>query len=75
MEATNIPQAAAAPVVTFWEGEIVDNLNHTFLTQKWGATRCATGSCRFIDALLGCVGSLFGPRMCATECVQRPQGH
>ena len=23
----------------FLQGEIVDNSNHTFLTQKWGATR------------------------------------
>lgn len=23
----------------FLKGEIVDNTNHTFLTQKWGATR------------------------------------
>jgi hypothetical protein len=39
MEAMNIPQATS-PVITFWEGEVVDNLNHTFITQKWGATRC-----------------------------------
>ncbi|GAX79125.1 hypothetical protein CEUSTIGMA_g6565.t1 [Chlamydomonas eustigma] len=38
MEATNIPQAAST-VVTFWEGEVVDNMHHTFFTQKWGATR------------------------------------
>ncbi len=27
------------PVVTSFEGEIVDNANHTFLTSKWGASR------------------------------------
>jgi hypothetical protein len=25
-------------VVTFWEGEIVDNKNYTFYTGKWEAT-------------------------------------
>ncbi|KAG1664898.1 hypothetical protein FOA52_006244 [Chlamydomonas sp. UWO 241] len=38
MEAVNVPHAAA-PIVTFWEGEIVDNANNTFLTNKWGASR------------------------------------
>ena len=28
-----------SPVETAWEGEIIDNVNHTFLTQKWGATQ------------------------------------
>jgi hypothetical protein len=28
---------ASAPVVTYWEGEVVDNVNHKFLTGKWGA--------------------------------------
>ncbi|CAK0781167.1 hypothetical protein CVIRNUC_005302 [Coccomyxa viridis] len=27
-----------APVETTWQGEIVDNCNHTFDTQKWGAS-------------------------------------
>jgi len=35
MRANVSPQA---PVVTFWEGEIVDNENHTFYTSKWHAT-------------------------------------
>ncbi|EIE22456.1 hypothetical protein COCSUDRAFT_42757 [Coccomyxa subellipsoidea C-169] len=28
-----------SPVVTSWEGEIIDNVNHSFVTQKWGATQ------------------------------------
>jgi hypothetical protein len=28
-----------SPVVTFWEGEIVDNVSHTFITSKWGASQ------------------------------------
>lgn len=28
-----------SPVVTFWEGEIVDNINNTFITSKWQATQ------------------------------------
>jgi len=27
------------PVVTFWEGELIDNVNHSFYTQKWGASK------------------------------------
>ncbi len=27
-----------APVETTWQGEIIDNCNHTFDTQKWGAS-------------------------------------
>ena len=27
-----------APVETTWQGEIVDNCNHTFDTQRWGAS-------------------------------------
>lgn len=38
MEALNVP-AADIPVVTFWEGEIVDNRNYTFYTGQWDATR------------------------------------
>jgi len=38
MEALNVP-SAETPVVTFWEGEIVDNRNYTFLTGKWEATK------------------------------------
>ncbi|KAI4319691.1 hypothetical protein MLD38_033262 [Melastoma candidum] len=38
MEALNVPMADT-PVVTFWEGEIVDNKNYTFFTGKWEATR------------------------------------
>eukprot|EP00798_Chlamydomonas_sp_ICE-L_P015675 gene15672-21779_t len=36
MEARNVPNARA-PITTFWEGEIVDNINHTFFTHKFGA--------------------------------------
>jgi len=28
-----------SPVVTFWEGELIDNYNHFFYTQKWGASK------------------------------------
>lgn len=31
MEARNVPEAEA-PVTTFFEGEVVDNVNHTFYT-------------------------------------------
>lgn len=37
MEALNVPMADT-PVVTFWEGEIVDTKNYTFFTGKWGAS-------------------------------------
>ncbi|KAJ7535771.1 hypothetical protein O6H91_12G045300 [Diphasiastrum complanatum] len=37
MEALNVP-SAETPVVTFWEGEIVDNKNYTFFTGQWDAT-------------------------------------
>ncbi|KAL8140654.1 hypothetical protein V2J09_006675 [Rumex salicifolius] len=37
MEALNVPMADT-PVVTFWEGEIVDTKNHTFFTGKWEAS-------------------------------------
>ncbi|KAK9289645.1 hypothetical protein L1049_007803 [Liquidambar formosana] len=37
MEALNVPMADT-PVVTFWEGEIVDIKNYTFFTGKWDAT-------------------------------------
>lgn len=36
MEALDV-FSAPAPVITFWEGEIVDNVNHFFLTRRWGA--------------------------------------
>lgn len=36
MEALNVPMADT-PVVTFWEGEIVDTKNYTFFTGKWEA--------------------------------------
>lgn len=26
-----------APVQTYWKGEIIDNKNHTFVTDKWSA--------------------------------------
>ncbi|KAK3282600.1 hypothetical protein CYMTET_9671 [Cymbomonas tetramitiformis] len=39
MEALNVPSAKSS-VVTFWEGEIVDNKNYNFFTsQHWGADR------------------------------------
>jgi hypothetical protein len=38
MEALNVPMADT-PVITFWEGEIVDGKNYTFYTGKWEATR------------------------------------
>ncbi|BDA43462.1 probable glucose-induced degradation protein 4 homolog [Coccomyxa sp. Obi] len=28
-----------SPVITAWEGEIIDNVNHNFVTSKWGATQ------------------------------------
>lgn len=37
MEALNVPMADT-PVVTFWEGEIVDGKNYTFFTGKWEAS-------------------------------------
>eukprot|EP01024_Parvocaulis_polyphysoides_P055257 TRINITY_DN5639_c0_g1_i2.p2 TRINITY_DN5639_c0_g1~~TRINITY_DN5639_c0_g1_i2.p2 ORF type:complete len:103 (-),score=7.47 TRINITY_DN5639_c0_g1_i2:31-339(-) len=36
MRAVNVP-GASGPILTFWEGEIIDNINHTFQTQKWEA--------------------------------------
>ena len=38
MRAENVPQAKT-PVVTFWEGDIIDNVNHSFMTTKWGAEK------------------------------------
>lgn len=38
MRAENVPQAKT-PVVTFWEGDIIDNVNHSFITSKWGAEK------------------------------------
>ena len=38
MRAENVPQAKT-PVVTFWEGDIIDNVNHSFITSKWGADK------------------------------------
>lgn len=38
MWAENVPHAKC-PVVTFWEGEVVDDANHSFITAKWGARR------------------------------------
>ncbi|KAL4449372.1 hypothetical protein ABPG77_007016 [Micractinium sp. CCAP 211/92] len=36
MEAANVPDALE-PVRTFFEGEIIDNVNHTFYTADWDA--------------------------------------
>lgn len=38
MRAENVPQAKT-PVLTFWEGDIIDNVNHSFITSKWGADK------------------------------------
>ena len=38
MEAKNVP-AANTPVVTMWEGEIIDNVHSHFLTGRWDASR------------------------------------
>ncbi|KAL0053045.1 hypothetical protein WJX82_000107 [Trebouxia sp. C0006] len=38
MRAENVPKAKS-PVVTFWEGDIIDNVNHSFITCKWGADK------------------------------------
>lgn len=38
MEASNVPDSAS-PVITFWEGEVIDNRNHSFMTWKWEATK------------------------------------
>mmetsp|Transcript_25087 Transcript_25087/g.47412 ORF Transcript_25087/g.47412 Transcript_25087/m.47412 type:complete len:253 (-) Transcript_25087:370-1128(-) len=39
MEALNVPSAKSS-VVTFWEGEIIDNVNYTFCTPPhWGTDR------------------------------------
>ena len=37
MEALNLPIAKSS-VTTFWEGEIVDNVNYSFFTRKWDAS-------------------------------------
>eukprot|EP00891_Asterochloris_glomerata_P002967 jgi/Astpho2/2967/Aster-03288 len=34
MLAENVPRAKA-PVITFWEGDIIDNMNSSFITSKW----------------------------------------
>ncbi|KAK9829261.1 hypothetical protein WJX72_004841 [[Myrmecia] bisecta] len=36
MCAMNVPSAKSS-VITFWEGEIIDNVHNTFVTSKWGA--------------------------------------
>ncbi|KAF9180569.1 hypothetical protein BGZ51_006099 [Haplosporangium sp. Z 767] len=36
MEAMDVPMSTSN-VVTFWEGEIIDFVNHTFWTRKWAA--------------------------------------
>lgn len=35
MEAYNLPDCKA-PIVTFWEADIIDNVHHTFFTNRWG---------------------------------------
>jgi hypothetical protein len=40
MEAPNIP-SMSREVITFWEGEIIDHVSHSFYTRKWDASiRC-----------------------------------
>ncbi|ORX78593.1 hypothetical protein K493DRAFT_362894 [Basidiobolus meristosporus CBS 931.73] len=38
MEALNVP-ATTATVLTYWDGEIIDFVNHGLWTEKWQATR------------------------------------
>eukprot|EP00735_Rhodelphis_limneticus_P014952 TRINITY_DN906_c0_g1::TRINITY_DN906_c0_g1_i1::g.15952::m.15952 TRINITY_DN906_c0_g1::TRINITY_DN906_c0_g1_i1::g.15952 ORF type:complete len:198 (+),score=1.65,sp/Q9CPY6/GID4_MOUSE/35.68/4e-29,Vac_ImportDeg/PF09783.4/1.4e-48 TRINITY_DN906_c0_g1_i1:100-693(+) len=38
MEALNVP-CANSSVITFWEGEIIDNQNFGFITGRWDATK------------------------------------
>jgi hypothetical protein len=38
MQARNVP-GMQQPIETFWEGSIVDDVNHTFFTRAWGASR------------------------------------
>lgn len=50
MEANNVPEAAM-PVTTFFEGEIVDGVNHYFYTADWQA--CAQTDLRHWSKLVG----------------------
>ena len=38
MRAENVP-LASSPVITFWEGDIIDNTNNSFITSKWNTSR------------------------------------
>eukprot|EP00187_Rhodella_violacea_P013400 CAMPEP_0184717964 /NCGR_PEP_ID=MMETSP0314-20130426/7282_1 /TAXON_ID=38298 /ORGANISM="Rhodella maculata, Strain CCMP 736" /LENGTH=143 /DNA_ID=CAMNT_0027181621 /DNA_START=505 /DNA_END=932 /DNA_ORIENTATION=- len=38
MEALDVPKAES-PVVTFWEGEIIDAVNFSFRTARWDASK------------------------------------
>lgn len=38
MEARDVPGQKAGSVTTFWEGQIVDNINHGFFTGRWDVT-------------------------------------
>lgn len=40
MCASDVPEAPS-PVATFFEGEIIDNVNHSFYTADWDAVRIA----------------------------------
>lgn len=42
MCASDVPEAPS-PVATFFEGEIIDNVNHSFYTADWDAVRMAGG--------------------------------
>lgn len=37
MSSEDVPHVPGGPVRTFWEGEVLDNRNATFVTPKWGA--------------------------------------
>merc|ERR1712182_121517 len=42
MEARNVP-STRSPVVTYWDGEIVDNINFRFFTSAWDASADSDG--------------------------------
>ncbi|CAL5221407.1 g3592 [Coccomyxa viridis] len=61
-----------APVETTWQGEIIDNCNHTFDTQKWGASHISdmkNWSKFSAFSELYMAGSILGSRCCRLkEC-------
>ena len=38
MCANDVP-SASSPIITWWDGEVIDGVHHTFFTHKWGASR------------------------------------